>query len=139
MTTRRLIDLLGNSEWLSSGEQRTAWDSKVQSHSHGSPGFTGLGEAIGSVETLETSLALLRTLDRSGRMSLSPSTNNPSPAQYQKDFAAWDLYQVGPDYTEELLKSAGVLRFPWRNEEALLQHYVGDSELRRKRPHGAKA
>jgi hypothetical protein len=28
------------------------------------------------------------------RMSLSPSTNIPSPTQYQKDFAAWDLYQV---------------------------------------------
>lgn len=58
-------------------------------------------------------------------MSLSPSTNIPSPTQYQKDFAAWDLYQVGPDYTQELLESAGVLRFPWRDEEALLQHYVG--------------
>ena len=40
------------------------------------------------------------------------------------------LQQVGPDYTQELLESAGVLRFPWRNEEALLQHYVGkDAEL----------
>lgn len=58
-------------------------------------------------------------------MSLSPSANIPSPTQYQKDFAAWDLYQVGPDYTQELLESAGVLRFPWRDEEALLQHYVG--------------
>lgn len=38
--------------------------------------------------------------------------------------------QVGPDYTQELLESAGVLRFPWRDEEALLQHYVGtDAEL----------
>ena len=33
-------------------------------------------------------------LFRFSRMSLSPSTNIPSPTQYQKDFAAWDLYQV---------------------------------------------
>lgn len=32
------------------------------------------------------------------RMSLSPSTNFPTPTQYQKDFAAWDLYQA-PDST----------------------------------------
>eukprot|EP00434_Breviolum_minutum_P020098 symbB.v1.2.017725.t2/scaffold1366.1/size123243/1 len=59
-------------------------------------------------------------------MSLSPSTNFPTPTQYQKDFAAWDLYQVGPDYTQELLEAAGVSRFPWRNEEILLKHYIGN-------------
>lgn len=34
--------------------------------------------------------------------------------------------QVGPDYTQELLEAAGVSRFPWRNEEVLLKHYIGN-------------
>eukprot|EP00913_Durusdinium_trenchii_P000751 g701.t1 len=59
-------------------------------------------------------------------MSLSPASNMPLPSQYQKDFAAWDLYQVGPDYTEELLRGVGVLRHPWRTDQELLRHYVGN-------------
>ena len=33
---------------------------------------------------------------------------------------------MGPDYTQELLEAAGVSRFPWRNEEVLLKHYIGN-------------
>lgn len=38
----------------------------------------------------------------------------------------FQLDQVGPDYTQELLEAAGVSRFPWRNEEVLLKHYIGN-------------
>lgn len=40
-----------------------------------------------NINPFTTSLFLMR-------MSLSPSTNFPTPTQYQKDFAAWDLYQA---------------------------------------------
>lgn len=58
--------------------------------------------------------------------ALTPTQNSPTPAQYQKDFAAWDLYQVGPDYTQELLEAVGIRRKPWCHSEQLLRHYVAD-------------
>eukprot|EP00931_Biecheleriopsis_adriatica_P067258 TRINITY_DN41421_c0_g1_i1.p1 TRINITY_DN41421_c0_g1~~TRINITY_DN41421_c0_g1_i1.p1 ORF type:complete len:927 (+),score=201.69 TRINITY_DN41421_c0_g1_i1:78-2858(+) len=60
--------------------------------------------------------------------SVSPPDGFPAPAQYQKDFAAWDLYQVGPGYTEELLASVGVVRQAASEASIrdLLDHYVGE-------------
>jgi len=59
--------------------------------------------------------------------SLAPQHGRPVPDQYQHGFASWDLYQVGPLFTEELLSNAGVKRVaPLHTEvEALLEHYIG--------------
>lgn len=59
--------------------------------------------------------------------SVEPPLDRPAPSQYQKDFAAWDLYQVGPLYTEELLGGVGVSRAPLGGAavQTLLDHYIG--------------
>lgn len=73
-----------------------------------------------------------RFLDRIAAFlcALAPQLGSPAPAQYQKDFAAWDLYQVGPLYTEELLGSVGVQRGATpsaRALDALMKHYIDTS------------
>eukprot|EP00929_Paragymnodinium_shiwhaense_P050147 TRINITY_DN25275_c0_g1_i1.p1 TRINITY_DN25275_c0_g1~~TRINITY_DN25275_c0_g1_i1.p1 ORF type:complete len:935 (-),score=183.40 TRINITY_DN25275_c0_g1_i1:30-2834(-) len=59
--------------------------------------------------------------------SIAPPLEKPAPAQYQKDFAAWDLYQVGPLFTEELFGRVDVSRVSpiQATMQALLAHYVG--------------
>ncbi|CAJ1332138.1 unnamed protein product [Effrenium voratum] len=62
--------------------------------------------------------------------SLAPP-KQPAPSQYQRDFQAWDLYQVGPDYTQELLEAVGIQRPPWPGYPRvgeLLDHYVGQHQ-----------
>eukprot|EP00439_Symbiodinium_sp_Y106_P059076 s329_g8.t1 len=51
----------------------------------------------------------------------------PGPGRWP---AAWDLYQVGPDYTQELLEAVGVER-SGANEAAvqsLMDHYIGEAQ-----------
>jgi len=71
-----------------------------------------------------------RFLDRIAAFlgSLAPQLGSPPPAQYQRDFASWGLYQVGPLFTEELLIVAGVKRVAPSDKacQALLRHYIGD-------------
>lgn len=57
---------------------------------------------------------------------LAPQRGFPPPTRYQQEFASWDLYQVGPDFTQELLEAVGICRTsPSRGAElALLDHYM---------------
>eukprot|EP00927_Polykrikos_kofoidii_P053965 TRINITY_DN48479_c0_g1_i1.p1 TRINITY_DN48479_c0_g1~~TRINITY_DN48479_c0_g1_i1.p1 ORF type:complete len:956 (-),score=126.90 TRINITY_DN48479_c0_g1_i1:223-2772(-) len=61
---------------------------------------------------------------------LDPLLCRPNPARYQKDFAAWDLYQVGPLFTEELFAAVGIERIaPCADAVAvLLDHYIGEDQ-----------
>mmetsp|Transcript_9856 Transcript_9856/g.25929 ORF Transcript_9856/g.25929 Transcript_9856/m.25929 type:complete len:920 (-) Transcript_9856:93-2852(-) len=60
---------------------------------------------------------------------LAPDMDRPAPSRYQRDFAAWDLYQVGPSFTEELLAIVGVRRISFAEPavSTLLEHYAGEA------------
>lgn len=62
--------------------------------------------------------------------TIAPHQDRPAPAQYQKDFASWGLYQVGPLFTEELLNAGGVCRSTPSDSavEMLLQHYIDTND-----------
>mmetsp|Transcript_66834 Transcript_66834/g.110662 ORF Transcript_66834/g.110662 Transcript_66834/m.110662 type:complete len:925 (+) Transcript_66834:35-2809(+) len=62
--------------------------------------------------------------------SIAPQQDRPAPPQYQKDFASWGLYQVGPLFTEELLNAGGVSRATPSSSavEALLKHYIDSND-----------